>query len=471
MADKKTHFEEYIYLAGLTHNAAFIAWGGFEFKVKGELDGGDLQLIDDSDRPARHGSIGVSSDNFSEEGQIARLQVTDTNTNKTVEFGMGGANFAFARDLAPDTLYTYRVMVKRKGESQFREWAAGPLRDWVIKEGKGRLSPSKKTYKNEFRTFPDPRKESPALTFAVIGDFGRGVRKQDDAVCQRDIAEALEQATDVSGVRFILTTGDNIYKSIGQGSGAEDDDWFFTYFQPYRYVINRVPVYPTIGNHDDGEDEERDDREQVMDNLFIKARFTRLQDVRESLLDPGLFYRFRYGADIEFICIDTSKKSGSSKRYFELPEPKEFLESTFAVTESAPKWRIPFSHHPRYCAGPLHGDTEEMEDLVRMFARAGVRAVFAGHEHNFQHASDETKIAYFITGGAGKVRTGEPSKKDFLRHWGGNNEGHFLMVEVEGDVMKVTPVARRGPSGTARKLTIRDRNGAEVGESTITVSL
>ena len=77
---------------------------------------------------------------------------------------------------------------------------------------------------------------------------------------------------------FLLTTGDNIYArvrvlgvAIG-GTGDEDDDWFFTYFQPYRYVINRIPVYPSIGNHDADETEERDDRAQVEDNFYLRER-------------------------------------------------------------------------------------------------------------------------------------------------------------------------------------------------------
>ena len=35
--------------------------------------------------------------------------------------------------------------------------------------------------------------------------------------------------------------------------GDEDDDWFFTFYQPYRYLLNRIPVYPCIGNHDSAE--------------------------------------------------------------------------------------------------------------------------------------------------------------------------------------------------------------------------
>src|SRR5207249_4082373 len=73
--------------------------------------------------------------------------------------------------------------------------------------------------------------------------------------------------------------------------GDEDDDWFCTYYQPYRYMVNRVPVYPCIGNHDAGETEDRDDREQLLDNLFLRERIARDAASGRASVDPGLFYR------------------------------------------------------------------------------------------------------------------------------------------------------------------------------------
>jgi len=117
------------------------------------------------------------------------------------------------------------------------------------------LGPKRKPYKNRFRTHPDPTQPSnESFTFAVIGDFGVGIKEEGDRE-QRQIAEALEKAVDKHDVRLVLTTGDNIYRN-----GDEDDDWYFTYYQPYRYLLNRVPVYPSIGNQDAGETESRDDR-------------------------------------------------------------------------------------------------------------------------------------------------------------------------------------------------------------------
>src|SRR4029453_886247 len=201
----------------------------------------------------------------------------------------------------------------------------------------------------------------PTLTFAVIGDFGVGVKKRsDDTHRQREVAEALRIAVADYEVRFLLTTGDNIYAGsrflwITGSEGDEDDDWFFTYFQPYRYIINRVPVFPCIGNHDSGELESPDDRDQVMDNFYLRERFAGEDKYGRASIDPGLFYPFQCGRDAEFVCIDTSKASFFTDRLFEVPKHLDFLQCSFTPMQAeSPRWRIPFCHHPPFCAGPRH---------------------------------------------------------------------------------------------------------------------
>ena len=139
-----------------------------------------------------------------------------------------------------------------------------------------------------------PTRPASSLAFAVIGDFGVGVRKDTPTRRQQQVANALRRMVDSEGVRFVLTTGDNIYArvrvlgvAIG-GTGDEDDDWFFTYFQPYRYVINRIPVYPSIGNHDADETEERDDRAQVEDNFYLHERIKSEEAAGRASFGPGL---------------------------------------------------------------------------------------------------------------------------------------------------------------------------------------
>jgi len=276
--------------------------------------------------------------------------------------------------------------------------------------------------------------------------------------CGRQIAEALEKAVDEFGVRLILTTGDNIYRN-----GDEDDDWYFTYYQPYRYVINRVPTYPTIGNHDAGETESRDDREQLIDNFYVTERIAGEEAAGRASIDPGLFYRFRYSYDVEFICIDTSKEQEVFKnRFFDHPKHQEFLKSALptATAGQSPTWRIPFCHHPPFCAGPDHHNTKEMSDLVKRFEQAGVRLVLSGHQHQFQH-SRANNIDYLVTGGAGKVSTGTPNKfaEAHTKSWAAFY--HFLLVTVDGKRMtvraigqlsndgKLVDIARKAPDKTA----------------------
>jgi hypothetical protein len=257
-------------------------------------------------------------------------------------------------------------------------------------------------------------------------------------------------------VRLIITTGDNIYaqsKLFGIPIGAtgdEDDDWFFTYFQPYRYVINRIPVYPSIGNHDAAESEDCDDRAQVEDNFYVCERLQGEEAAGRASFGPGLFYRLRYGADVELICIDTSKESFfRGHRLFDLPKHRDFVEASFpdASASAGPRWRIPFGHHPPFSAGPQHHNTPEMARLIPLFARAGVKVMLSGHEHNFQHSAVDG-IDYLVTGAAGKFRNATPDGfgEAHTRSW--SNLCHFLLARIEGDHMTVRAIGERAPGAT-----------------------
>jgi hypothetical protein len=94
------------------------------------------------------------------------------------------------------------------------------------------------------------------------------------------------------------------------------------------------------------------------------------------------------------------------------------------------RWRIPFSHHPPFCAGPEHTNTTGMvERLVPLFERARVALVLSGHEHNFQYAV-VNGIHYVVSGAAGKLRPEPPSafEQAGTRAWAA--AGHFLLATV-----------------------------------------
>ena len=430
------HAEPYIYLAGLSHKSALIAWGAFYFRTRSD---GRMKIVDDHDlqwvHPPRCDSIGCRSKPFGP----AIVEVRDRTGRVVASALTNETNHVAVSGLDADTVYTYSVQVKHEA------WATGVRWDW---DPDAQALVPGGAYVNEFRTLPDPtaRLANP-FTFAVIGDFGTGIRKPSTAIKrQREVALALQRAVVQHDVRLILTTGDNIYASKRfllwtKDSGGEDDDWFFTFFQPYRYAINRVPVCPSIGNHDTRETEETDDREQVLDNFYLRERLATEEAAGRASLGPGLFYRFRVAQDVEFVCIDTSKEHFFRRgRLFEYPKHRQWLRETFPpAAEGGIKWRIPFCHHPPFCAGPQHRNTDRMEDVIALLEAGGVRVCFSGHEHNFQH-SRWNGIDYFVTGAGSKIRSGAPGRTGEAHTVSWAPVCHFLLVTIAGDRMTVRAI-------------------------------
>ena len=454
----RLHFEPFLQIADVADDEALIAWGGFYFR-RGASPYGAWRIVDDEELQEvtdgrRSETIGAKSEPFGDAVVEIERDGRVVARAETAEH-----NHAWIRGLEPDTEYAYRVLVD--GEP----WADGERWDWDLDRrtlaGKGRR------YDNRFRTFP-ARETSTPLTFAVLGDFGIGILEQgEDGARQLRLARALERLVATDQVRLALTTGDNIYlgeKDTVSGTGNEDDDWYASFYQPYRYVINRVPFFPTVGNHDAADTERSDDRDQLADNFFLDHRFRPQIDAGRASLDPGLFYRFGVGASVEFICIDTSIATDPEvEHHFDEPSHREWVrEALRRAPDGTPRWRIPFSHHPPFCAGPEHRSTTGMvERLVPLFEDAGVRLVLSGHEHNFQH-SVVNGINYVVSGAAGKLRTEPPTECSAAgtRAWA--NEGHFLVIELDEDRVVIHPVRGADVDGSLELIELRDPSGRPV---------
>jgi hypothetical protein len=427
------HFEPFLHLAGLGHDKALICWGGFYFR-RGDSPYGEWRIVDDEELATvaptpRTETIGAGSEPFGHatveverDGRVVARATTEEH------------NHVWVTGLEPDSEYRYRVLVDGL------PWGEGELHDWSVE--RRTLVRAGGRYDNRFRTFPSIEAPLP-VTFAVLGDFGVGiVDGRPDGARQLLLARALRRAVDRHAVRLVLTTGDNIYlgHQDSAGTGNEDDEWYSSFYEPYRYVLNRVPFFPTVGNHDAADSESSDDRDQLADNLFLDHRFRPEVEAGRASLGPGLFYRFQVGATLELICLDTSIASGLDvEHYFDDPAHARWVRD--ALGGPGATWRVPFSHHPPYCAGPEHGNTTGMvERLVPLFEEAGVRLVLSGHEHNFQHAV-VNGIHYVVSGAAGKLRPEPPRRFDTAgtRAWAA--AGHFLLVRADDRGLVVRPVA------------------------------
>jgi hypothetical protein len=439
------HFEPYLHLAGLRHDAALIAWGGFYFRPGRD---GSLDVVDDEDLDGvgrtRTGTIGAGSTPYGP----ARVEVRDLGGRVVAVEETGAQNWVWVRGLSPDSHYRYRVFVSG------RPWAEDELRDWSFdRDGRGALRPSGRRYDPRFHTHPAPSQYAP-LAFAAMGDCGTGVRTPSTRErVQREVAASLERSVLRDAVRFVVLLGDNVYarERVGLrtlGSGDEDDDWFFPFYQPYRHVLARVPFYPVVGNHDSAEQEASDDREQMLDNFLLAARAGPGGDLEEALIDPCLVYRLPIGRDLELYALDTSTPLElQHRRMFRREESRAFIEKCLGPPRpDSPRWRIPFMHHPPWSGGPEHdADDEVIEHLVPRFREAGARIVLAGHEHAFQHLVREG-MHVFISGAGGKVcsRTPEGLAAAGCEAWA--LHGHYLLVRVSHAQVTVQPL---GPGNAA----------------------
>jgi tartrate-resistant acid phosphatase type 5 len=458
-----SHFEQFVHLADVTHDRALIAWGGFFFDPP--AGDGTARIVEDDQvsevagHSGREETIGVASRPYGH----AEVEVVDASSDEVVATAATTErNHVWVPGLTPDTEYRYRVRVDGV------PWAQRGTYDWVHEDGRANLVRTDRRYDLRFRTFPAPDQSVP-LRFAVLGDYGVGIRAS-DGKGQRQLllSGGLDRAVRFAGVRLVLTTGDNVY--IGEedsvdGTGDDDDDWYYSFYQPYRYVIAQVPVYPGVGNHDTGESEISDNRDQLADNFFTDLRFGDDVEDRRASVDPGLYYRFSYGADIEFVCIDTTEAEDVDgyRHFFDIPRHRAFLEASFPAGEEAgPSWRIPFTHHPPYCAGPKHHDMQPLKELlVPLLHRSGVQLVLSGHEHNFQHHHRDG-IDYLITGASGKLREERP---DLLVETGNRSwaaEGHLLIVDVEPHRLVVHPVTDVGEDGRFAYLRRQSPDGRDV---------
>ena len=357
------HSEPYLYLPAVSHKSALIAWGAFYFRTNSR---GQWKIVDDDDlkyvHPPRKDSIGAQSAPYGP----ARVEVYDRPAPWSRVAKTEVAITAGSPACTPDTEYTYKVFVKGQ------EWAAGERWDWSATDKA--LVQSAGVYDNRFRTNPDAQRPAASLAFAVIGDFGVGVRQDiaGRAASNRSPRLAPHRRDRRCAIhahdrrQYLRRASASSASPIG-GTGDEDDDWFFTYFQPYRYVINRIPVYPSIGNHDADETEERDDRAQVEDNFYLRERIKSEEAAGRASFGPGLVLpiQLRIGYRVRLHRHVERRLSSAATGCSSFRSIGSSSSSRFRPKAPHPTWRIPFAHHPLYSAGPQHHNTRGMRSCCR----------------------------------------------------------------------------------------------------------
>ena len=249
--------------------------------------------------------------------------------------------------LKPETQYFYRVeSVSAKGER----------------------------YESQLATFKTAVRSETPFAFAVISDT-QGNPK---------ISSTIATAAWMQRPSFALHAGDLV------STGGNHNHWTEHFFPGMRPLINHVPFYSVLGNHEQ--------------NARHYYNYT-------SLPEPEYFYTFTFG-NAQFFMLDTNQNADPRSRQH------QWLSKTLAASKA--KWKFVCHHHPPYSSdandyGDLwktntgtHGDRRARQ-LVALYEKHKVDIVWNGHIHSYERtwpirdgkAAEDNAPFYMITGGGG----------------------------------------------------------------------
>lgn len=241
------------------------------------------------------------------------------------------------------------------------------------------------------------------LGLLLFGDAGTG-----DST-QLQVAQQMQNWAAVHRVDALFQVGDVVYEDGNPSLFAARID------APYAQLRTTRPLWIALGNHD------------VMTNNG--------NDMISYLGMPGRYYEkiLRNGSSsLQLLVLDSNDVSD---------EQASWLESK--LTNSTTTWQVVAFHHPPYSCGP-HGNTASVvAKWVPILQNNGADLVLSGHDHSYQRFQSES-TTYVVSGGGGRSLTsvsacnaGATMNKSAVRH-------HFVGLEVRGNTLALTAVARTG---------------------------
>ncbi len=362
-------------------------------------DSGALPLRPAATEPGRPPPVHFTIEPYVQDAKpdgivVAWLTAGPTSGVVRVELPTGRATFVSSpgtdhrvrlSGLTPGTRYRYVVAARRIGDDSSPETLAPP---------------------GEFATAP----LSGPFMFLVYGD-----NRDRDADHRAVIAAMAPENPD-----FVLQTGDMV-------SRASDDLQWQRYFAAAGPILHGIPMYPALGNH-----ELRGDPE-----AYHFFRYFALPAGGTHRRRP-VYYSFRYSNSL-FVALDGNSPYDA--------EQAAWLERLLVATEADALIRhvFLFVHQPPYAVGAYCGSERLQRKIVPLLLhKPKIRAVFAGHEHAYQHL-ERQGIRYFVSGGGGAPlyhRSQSCNFEDDMALQLFRADHHYLRVQVEGDSVALTAIAK-----------------------------
>jgi len=213
-----------------------------------------------------------------------------------------------------------------------------------------------------------------ALSFAIIGDWGRQGRPD-----QKQVARQMGVACKNAAASFVISVGDNFYE---RGvTSLEDDHWQKSFETVYDAASLQVPWYVILGNHDYvGKCQPQLDYGKTHPRWIMPARYyTQVYPV-----DPATRLECFYIDTCPFIDEYRHNPDFGEVLAQDAAAQLQWLDRSLA--DSKAEWKLVFGHHPVYSSGLAHGNQPEMiEHILPLLQKYKVDAYFAGHDHDLEH--------------------------------------------------------------------------------------
>jgi len=254
--------------------------------------------------------------------------------------------------------------------------------------------------------------------FVAFGDT-RFTESTNPDVSNASIRRAIVNAVAKEKPAFITISGDIVYK------GDHAGDWKVWDSETSAWRDEKIPVYPTLGNHDLHGNEQT-----ALANYF--QRFPDLQQHR--------YYSVRF-ANCLMLALDSSISETTGPQ-------GEWIKQTLDKLPDDVAFVILVLHHPPFTSssdkekyGGGHSARSNEEELGKELEgrQTHTRArfvVFAGHVHNYER-HEHGGVTYFVTGGGGahahliERNPSDPFQSTTVNY-------HYLVADVSADSMIVT---------------------------------
>lgn len=300
-----------------------------------------------------------------------------------------GSHLFQLKGLQPDSRYSYRISEPRSAD----------------KEGRIRT---------DWWSFTTPSEGPRRFSFIVYGDSRD---RNSHPVRHRAVASHFLRYHP----SFVVSTGDLLLGGAHASSSMFGPDWTKNFFRPLQGVLQTIPYYLVVGNHDQ-------DSEDAVSGIHRAF----------PALATSSNYSFRYG-NTYFIVLHAANQMK------EFQSQKEWFVQELAKARQA-DWRIVFLHVSPFTNGKYRNRKWTLsgrEDFLRTCVQNNVDLVLSGHDHNYQRfhplrtaSGDGHSVLFVVTGLAGT--NPYEAVPDDLTVRIVNRTDHFCVVDVTPERLGLT---------------------------------